>query len=1022
MKTIASHKIKMNVNKFILSIVLILIPFLQSQSQESKTIFYYSFNEKVELTPLTNKAIVRFHSDTDSAEAFSFIESTVNSPVAFTTETIDSKTFFIKSANTDLFVESLKHSTKVLTINPIYITGPSDLELGVTDDIVMKPLQGVSQNALNELNSKYGLTVKKTSDSYVLLGVPEKEDALTIANAYFESGLVKYSHPDFIAKVEKFYMPNDTYFNYQFGLHNTGQVINDMHTGNVDADVDAPCAWDISKGSSSIVIAVIDEGVTNNHPDLPSSRQVRLNGSNFADVSTPNDPSPTGNGDHGNACAGIIAATMDNNEGVTGIAPNCKIMPVKIPFGSFPSSIYASAIDFAKLNGADILSNSWGYGGLNSPNLLPDIVTAINSAATTGRSGKGAVVVFAAGNTANHAGSYNGYITFPGNVTSPSVITVGASDRYDMQSNYSPTSNPLHAYNQIIDISAPSHRAYPSQIAGEDFEVWSLDIPGNAGYNPSSSTGEILPNTGTNYLSYTGRMGGTSAATPLVAGIAALVLSVNPSLTSQDVFTNLMSTADKVGGYSYVYGFSNELGNGRANACNALTNLTSPCATNYLNISTGYNHKFSSLYSNESYDAYWDLVTSPINGLQLPRPAGVIQPDPAWSTSLTNSKWLAPVIYKHYNYPSGYGNNPPPLNPYIFQTAFCVSQNNSQISINLDALSDDIAEIWIDNTQIPSSPIGFSTPVHVSYNVTLSGGTHYLKAKVRNYGGDPLGIKIQGYITGNNLLKQKCCDSTSCITGMKFWDKNRNGLRETNEPGLRNWPIFLNGSSTPIYTDSYGLYTICGLYPQYHTIRERRGFFWRNTTPLAYNTFLQSSEVQNFDFGNRPRFRFFGRTEVGNPISLKASLMSATPPYQVVDTGIAYQDSVGIYYPTFTNDIPTGNYYISIGGSNVLETWSAAPIYCDSNSSDFTYDFTSSQSQAYGSNLTFVNGKWSFYVGDVNQDGYVDLPDAMMVDNDMSNFVTGEVVTDVNGDGIVDVGDAAIVDVNSFNFVSVVKP
>ena len=325
-----------------------------------------------------------------------------------------------------------------------------------------------------------------------------------------------------------------------------------------------------------IIIAVLDEGVTSNHPDLPNTRQVRLNGSNFAD-GDPNNPSPTGNSNHGNGCAGIIAATQNNNEGISGIAPNCTIMPIRIfnanGTGITPQRL-ADAIEFAVDNGADVISNSWGYNSTN-PNLQPVIRDAIIYATTQGRNNLGCVVVFSAGNTANHVQGNNGNVNFPSNVNVNGVLTVGASDRFDLQANYSPSEDTNSTNNQIIDLVAPSHRAYSCQIATETFEAFTIDIPNNAGYNPVSNTdcgnlpvvNSILPNTGTNHLSYTGRFGGTSYSCPQVSGVAALVLSVNSSLTQQDVFNIITSTADEVGGYIYdAQGKSSELGNGRLNA------------------------------------------------------------------------------------------------------------------------------------------------------------------------------------------------------------------------------------------------------------------------------------------------------------------------------------------------------------------------------------------------------------------------------------------------------------------------
>jgi len=282
-----------------------------------------------------------------------------------------------------------------------------------------------------------------------------------------------------------------------------------------------------------------------------------------------------------------IAATQNNNEGISGIAPNVRIMPIKV-FGqnaNADNNGFAAAIDFGWQNGAHVISNSWGYGSDN-PNFVPAIVAAINRAVTQGRGNLGSVVVFSASNSANHSLGNNGQVRFPSNVQINGVLTVGASERDDEQSDYSPTSNAANPNNQIIDIVAPSHRAYPPAfggIPGEGFEVWTIDIPGVNGYNQwndpnfpitAPAFGEILPTAGVNNLSYTGRMGGTSASCPQVAAVAALVLSLNNNLTQQQVFDIITQSAEDVGGYAYnANGWCPELGNGRLNACAALSRI-----------------------------------------------------------------------------------------------------------------------------------------------------------------------------------------------------------------------------------------------------------------------------------------------------------------------------------------------------------------------------------------------------------------------------------------------------------------
>lgn len=534
-------------------------------------LFYYAYKEKIMLKTVPGKYVIRY--DNEDQAKNSVKQSTEKGSFALS-EWKDERTALVTlsdSRYTEVKNE-LNRQGGIASFTPMYATAIEGINSAVTNEILVRPNKGTSRQQMASLEAQFGLTLVNPNDMFNTYAVRRSDNALLIANAVQETGLVEFSHPNFYMDIQKFQVPNDTYFGSQWNLHNTGQVINDGHVGTVDADIDAPEAWLKSQGSAAIIVAVLDEGVTPNHPDLPAARQVVLPGSNFSPGGPVNDPSAVGTGNHGNACSGIIAATRNNAQGVAGVAPNVRIMPIKILNPAATNANLALAIDFARLNGAHVLSNSWGFGS-NNPNLVPAVVTAIQNATTLGRGGLGCVVVFAAGNTAHQVGGNPGFVSFPGNVNIPGVLTVGASSRFDVQANYSPTSSgPVN--NQIIDLVAPSHRAYPSQIAGETFEIWSIDIPApGAGYNPWPAgmgvtlppVGEVLPNFGVNNLSYTGRMGGTSAACPEVAGAAALALSVNPSLTQQQVFNIIIETADKVGGVYNAQGFNNQMGNGRLN-------------------------------------------------------------------------------------------------------------------------------------------------------------------------------------------------------------------------------------------------------------------------------------------------------------------------------------------------------------------------------------------------------------------------------------------------------------------------
>lgn len=154
--------------------------------------------------------------------------------------------------------------------------------------------------------------------------------------------------------------------------------------------------------------------------------------------------------------------------------------------------------------------------------------------------------------------------------------------------------------------------------------------------------------------------------------------------------------------------------------------------------------------------------------------------------------------------------------------------------------------------------------------------------------------------------------------------------------------------------------------------------------------------------------------------TVKVYLHNPASPYSILDSAKKNVTSAGIVLISFPN-AGTGNYYIDIRHRNALQTWSQSPVgfTLGSNSS---YDFTSAQSQAFGNNQKFKINRWCLYSGDANQDGFIDVSDLSLIDNDVFNIVTGYVKTDVNGDNVVDLTDASITDNNGFNFVGVIKP
>ncbi|MEO7839403.1 MAG: S8 family serine peptidase [Anaerolineales bacterium] len=433
-------------------------------------------------------------------------------------------------------------STSVfLQVNPVFQT--DDAEMAITDEFIATfPLER-NMEEINAINTSHGVELVEPilgqENTYILrVSASTRLDVLAMANLYQESGVATYAAPDFVRiKAENQTKPavgplagtDDGYYPDQWYLNNTQQYGPWM---TADADIDAPEAWDYSTGNSTIIIAVIDEGVDLSHEDF---RTKLVPGYDATGLGSGGGPS--GNDAHGTNAAGLAAASSNNILGMAGVCQYCRIMPVRIAYDSGGSWItndskLANGITWAYQHGASILNNSWGGG---SPATV--VNTAISNAKTLGRAGKGAVVVFSAGN--DNAST----VSYPASLST--VIAVGASNMCDQRKT--PTDDSCNAhetnwgsnYGSALDISAPG--------------VWldSTDIMGAPGYSNS------------NYYLY---FNGTSGAAPIVSGVAGLILSINPNLTATQVQTILQNTADDVNGG----GWDSTMGYGRVNADRAV--------------------------------------------------------------------------------------------------------------------------------------------------------------------------------------------------------------------------------------------------------------------------------------------------------------------------------------------------------------------------------------------------------------------------------------------------------------------
>ena len=374
-------------------------------------------------------------------------------------------------------------------------------------------------------------------------------NALKMANLFYESGLFVASEPDLMVDILTGCV-DDPHFNNQWGLENTGQ-----NGGTVGADINACQAWQTTTGSNNIVVAVLDDGIELDHPDMPNIHPASF------DTESGTSPSQV-LGNHGTACAGIIGASSDNNLGVAGIAPNCPLMSISndLFLSVDISQQLANGFNFAWQNGASVISNSWGHGALTST-LLDD---AIDNALTQGRNGLGCVVVLITQNWNNPS------VVYPAN-SNPDIIAVGALS--PCEERKSPSSCDGEGwgsnYGTELDIMAPG------------VLIPTTDRQGTNGYNNSSGA------SGDYYQTFNG----TSSACPHVAAVAGLILSVNHNLTQKEVADIIETTAQKMGTYSYQTTvdrpngtWHNEMGYGVVDADAAVLQAQSLCTSTQLDL------------------------------------------------------------------------------------------------------------------------------------------------------------------------------------------------------------------------------------------------------------------------------------------------------------------------------------------------------------------------------------------------------------------------------------------------------
>ncbi|CAN7749572.1 proprotein convertase P-domain-containing protein [Variovorax sp. LjRoot84] len=448
-----------------------------------------------------------------------------------------------------------------------------EARLYLTDQITVQFRPEVSDGEIERLMTEHGLLPLKD-----LAGVPRafvfrvgpdaKENPIKIANRLAASDKVITSEPNIAVASKSLYTPTDTLYPEQWHLFNNGGPM--LSTA---AHIDAPRAWDITRGSRAVIVAVADDSCDTGHSDFQGAGKILsprdFAGQDFAPLPELVDDN------HGTACCGVAVAE-ETGTGVVGVAPGCALMPIRTT-GTIDDASIEDICDWVIDHGAAVMSCSWSAAA-RAFSLTLRMRAALGRAATMGRGGKGCVLVFAAGNenrpvdgTVNETGWPNGQPIGPtrwlnGFAVHPDVIAVAASSSVATKSLYS-------SWGAEISVCAPSNNVraatYPRvATTAPGRGVVTTDRVGPSGYSTTD---------------YTRDFGGTSSACPTVAGAAALVISANPQLTAKEVREILQSTADKIldpgtdpqlgnqfGNYD-ANGHSPWFGHGRINAFKAVT-------------------------------------------------------------------------------------------------------------------------------------------------------------------------------------------------------------------------------------------------------------------------------------------------------------------------------------------------------------------------------------------------------------------------------------------------------------------
>ena len=384
-------------------------------------------------------------------------------------------------------------------------------------EVLVKFKSGVSQETIEQLTERLNDSVEdriEYAEGWTSIDDIDNADASTVVNEYLQLPEVEYAEPNFDIEIPDAFegplvpvLPHDPQFNDQWALANSGQ-----RGGKQGADISATLAWATTTGTDKVVVAVLDSGVDYTHEDLVQNMWMRpANLAPYQDKelgtiddeygfnAVDNLSDPMDQNGHGTHCAGIIGAEGENNIGIAGVNWKVQIMPLKFMnaggFGTTKDAI--EAINYVidrKKAGVNVRVISASWGSTQRSRALEDVIR---------KAYENDILFVAAAGNATTNNDRNPH--FPSSYNVPNVVSVAALDRHDKLASFS------------------NYGVKSVAIAAPGVDILSTWL-GNA-YEEKS---------------------GTSMATPVVSGVAALILSENPGMSVDDLKKKLLASTDPI--------------------------------------------------------------------------------------------------------------------------------------------------------------------------------------------------------------------------------------------------------------------------------------------------------------------------------------------------------------------------------------------------------------------------------------------------------------------------------------------